>query len=147
MSLEPEFWRRKSLAQMNQEEWEALCDGCAKCCLHKLEDEDSGELLFTSVACRYLDVQRCRCRVYDERLQKMDSCVSLSAAQVEQFRWLPASCAYRLLAEGQDLPAWHPLRSGSPRSVHAAQISVRNKAISESEVDPDQWDLYIIDYL
>ncbi len=139
------FWREKTLQQMSAEEWESLCDGCGKCCLHKLEDEDSGELLLTSVACAYLDCDACRCTVYPERKSYVPECLTLRPEHLDELRWLPASCAYRLLYEGSDLPSWHPLVSGSRESVHANQISVRNKVISETEVDESDWDLYIID--
>jgi len=128
-----EFWKRKSLTEMSQCEWESLCDGCALCCLQKFEDEETGDVYFTDLACRLLDTQSCRCTDYASRAKKVASCLVLSAATPEAFRWLPASCAYRLLADGHELPEWHPLKTGDPNSVHAAGISIQGKAVSETE--------------
>lgn len=130
------FWRRKSLDEMTDREWEALCDGCARCCLHKLEDEDTGEVFFTRVACKLLDITGCRCTHYAERTRWVSDCLDLRKTLYRR-EWLPSTCAYRLLAEGQDLPDWHPLRSKRPESVHRAGISVRDFAISETpDIDP-----------
>jgi hypothetical protein len=128
------FWRRKRLTEMTAEEWESLCDGCGKCCLHKLEDEDSGELYYTNVACHLLELRSCRCRRYAERERWVPDCVRVTPANIATLAWMPATCAYRLLFEGKDLPAWHPLVSGDPESVHAAGVSVRGWAVSERDV-------------
>ncbi len=133
---EEPFWKRKGLAEMTQGEWESLCDGCAKCCLHKLEDIDTGELAFTNVACRLLDVGRCRCGDYERRATLESDCVVLSPRNIAKLAWMPSTCAYRLLAEGKPLPHWHPLVSGDPDSVHRAGISVRGRCISERQAGP-----------
>jgi len=132
-----EFWKRKSLAEMSAVQWESLCDGCALCCLQKLEDEESGDIYYTDVACKLLDLTSCRCRDYGARASKVASCLVLSVDNPEAFAWLPASCAYRLLADGNDLPEWHPLITGNPDSVHEAGISAMGKAVSETE--STQW--------
>ena len=130
------YWERKALDQMSVEEWEGLCDGCAKCCLHKLEDIDTGELAFTNVACRLLDIGACSCGSYERRNALVPDCVVLNPKNVGELVWMPSTCAYRLLAEGKPLPHWHPLVSGDPDSVHRAGISVRGRCISERHAGP-----------
>lgn len=133
MPKPPPFWRTKRLEDMTRAEWESLCDGCGRCCLHKLREEDTGELSYTNVACHLLDLHTCRCRDYRHRKARVPDCVSLTAAEVRKIDWLPPSCAYRRLAEGKNLAWWHPLVSGDPDTVHTAGISVRGRAISERE--------------
>lgn len=135
MTAEP-FWRRKRLHEMTRAEWESLCDGCGKCCLMKLEDEDSGEICATNIACRLLDTHSCQCTSYRTRRSIVPDCIRLSAANLSSFAWLPTTCAYRLLSEGEDLPDWHPLVSGDPETVHSAGISARGWTISENEAGP-----------
>ena len=136
MADEP-FWRRKTLAEMNEAEWESLCDGCGRCCLNKLEEEDSGRIYYTDVGCRLLDTHACRCRDYENRSTQVDDCVRLKPDNVGELSWLPPSCAYRLIAEGRDLYWWHPLMSGDPETVHAAGVSVRGKVSATEETVPD----------
>jgi uncharacterized cysteine cluster protein YcgN (CxxCxxCC family) len=121
------FWKRKSLEEMTAPEWESLCDGCARCCLVKLEDEDTGMIYPTDVGCALLDGGSCRCRSYADRQEKVGDCVRLTPQTIRELSWLPPTCAYRLLAQGRDLYWWHPLVSGDPESVHAAGVSVRGR--------------------
>ena len=127
------FWREKELGDMSDAEWESLCDGCARCCLNKLEDVDNGDIAYTNVACRLLDAASCRCTNYAERQRYVPDCVILTPKSVSEIKWLPSTCAYKILAEGGDLPAWHPLVSGDARSVVTAGISVAGKIVSERE--------------
>lgn len=127
------FWQTKSLSEMSREEWESLCDGCGKCCLLKLEDVDTGEIHPTDVGCRLLDLGTCRCTRYAERKRLVPDCVVLDAENVKELTWMPKTCAYRLVAEGKDLPDWHPLKTGDPESVVRAGVSVRGKIVSERE--------------
>ena len=131
------FWESKRLEEMTRDEWESLCDGCARCCLLKIEDEDTHEIFFTNVVCKYLDQPNCRCTEYKDRNRLVPDCVHVTP-EVARQPWLPGTCAYRLLAEGKPLPAWHPLVSGDPESVHEAGISMRFNAISEEHVHPDE---------
>ncbi len=128
------FWREKSLRQMTRAEWESLCDGCGKCCVHKLEDEDTGELLATNVACRLLDRRSGRCKDYRNRRAYVPECVRLTPEKIGELDWLPSTCAYLLLSQGKDLPDWHPLVTGDAESVHAAGQSVRGWTVSEDDV-------------
>ena len=130
------FWRHKRLDEMTQAEWESLCDGCGRCCLHKLRHEDGGALSFTNVACRLLDLNTCQCGDYADRRRRVPDCVQLTPAALREIDWLPPTCAYRRLAEGQDLAWWHPLVSGDPQTVHDAGVSVRGRAISEKRAGP-----------
>ena len=141
------FWNTKSLQEMTTGEWESLCDGCGRCCLHKLEDIDSGLLFYTNVACRLLDENSCRCTNYPERVSLVSDCMLLSPDRQEQFDWLPLSCAYRRLANGQDLEDWHPLVSGDPESVRRAGISVYGKTVSEEEVRTEELEEHIVTWI
>jgi len=125
------FWRAKSLDQMTQDEWESLCDGCGKCCLHKLQDVDDDSIHVTNVACRFLCHDSIQCSRYAERHRFVANCVKVTPDMGENLRWMPSSCAYRLLAEGEDLPAWHPLVTGRPDSTITSGNSVKGRIIDE----------------
>jgi uncharacterized cysteine cluster protein YcgN (CxxCxxCC family) len=130
------FWETKTLAEMSRTEWESLCDGCGRCCLHKLRDEDTDEISFTNVACRLLDLNTNRCGDYTRRRTKIPDCVQLTPAKLKSVDWLPPSCAYRLLGEGKKLFDWHPLISGTADSVVQAGAGVNGRALSEREAGP-----------
>lgn len=129
------FWQEKSPNEMTTEEWESLCDNCGKCCLHKLEDEDTGKIFYTSVVCDLIDLKSCRCTQYSERCTLVPDCLDLKQHDFADYTWLPTTCAYKLLAEGKDLPAWHPLVSGSSETVNEAGVSISSYAMKESEID------------
>ena len=135
--MNDQFWKRKSLAEMTADEWESLCDGCGMCCMLKVQDEDTGDVFYTDVACRLFDIDTCRCTDYANRAKIVADCLVLTPDEKEAYEWLPDSCAYRRLANGQDLPGWHPLVTGRPESVHEAGISMQGKAVSEK--DADEW--------
>ena len=145
-NLRPRFWETIPLKKMTAPEWEALCDGCGKCCLNKLEFEDTGEVAFTRIACRLLDGESCRCTNYEIRRQFVPDCVQLSPATLPKIAyWMPRTCAYRLLWEGKSLPSWHHLLTGSHDSIHEAGASVRGWTVPEFEVNEDDWEDHIID--
>jgi hypothetical protein len=131
------FWKSKSLAEMTEQEWESLCDGCGRCCLNKLEDEDTGEFLYTRAACRLLDIASCRCSDYANRHDKVSDCVALKPENIGSLGWLPRTCAYRLLDEGKPLQWWHPLVSGRQETVDEAGITVKREAYSEDGLTVD----------
>jgi len=139
------FWRLKTLEEMTSGEWESLCDGCARCCLVKLEDEETGEIHFTDIGCKLLDAGTCRCRDYRRRARLVPDCVKLTPAVVRTLSWLPVTCAYRLVAEGKDLPDWHPLVSGSEESVHEARVSVRGRvSAGEEDLPHEAWPEHVV---
>jgi uncharacterized cysteine cluster protein YcgN (CxxCxxCC family) len=142
-----QWWNTTPLGELNPAQWEALCDGCAKCCLHKLEDEDTAEVFYTKVRCQYLDEEQCRCTDYKRRSILVPNCIHLLAEEVAGYDWLPSTCAYRLRANNEPLPQWHPLVSGDPESVHSAGISIRGRSISDEYVHPDGYDEHIVHWV
>ena len=139
-----QFWRHKSLDQLTPDQWEALCDGCGLCCLQKLKNPTTGKIFYTRVACFLLDMDTCRCSDYELRHVLVPDCVRLSASKIPKLRWLPRTCAYRLLAEGRSLPEWHPLITQDPQSVHHAGVSIRHRAVSEIHVHPDDLENFVV---
>jgi uncharacterized cysteine cluster protein YcgN (CxxCxxCC family) len=138
------FWKTRTLEEMTDAEWESLCDGCARCCLNKLEDEDTGEIAWTDIGCTLLDGESCRCRDYDNRSATVPDCIRLTPAEVRSLTWLPPSCAYRLVEEGRDLYWWHPLVSGDPDTVHAAGVSVRGRTVREDDYPLERWEERVV---
>ena len=135
---EKPFWERKTLDEMTAAEWESLCDGCGLCCLIRFEDEDTGEIIPTRVACKLLDQHLCRCKDYENRKAHVPDCIKLTPGAIESLQWMPKSCAYRRLSEGRTLASWHPLITSDPESVHRAGVSIRDQTISEASLaDPD----------
>ncbi|AJE48356.1 YcgN family cysteine cluster protein [Celeribacter indicus] len=146
MSRREKFWETVPLAKMTEEEWEALCDGCGKCCLNKIEDADTGEVFLTRVACRLLDDHSCQCGQYAIRKRLVPECIQLTPENIaDHAYWMPTTCAYRLLWQGRPLPGWHPLLTGDPESTHAAGVSVRGRTVPEFEVDEEDWEDHIIE--
>lgn len=143
MTAKKPFWREKALLEMTAAEWESLCDGCGRCCLVKLEDEDTARIHFTDLACTLLDLGTCRCGDYENRTERVSDCVKLAPDNVGALNWLPSTCAYRLVAAGRPLPWWHPLVSGDPETVITAGISVKGKAISETGFGQADWESHI----
>ena len=140
--MQTNFWQTKTLDEMSEQEWEALCDGCGKCCLNKLIDEETDELIHTNVSCELLNTHSCACSDYEHRFAIVPDCLKITREKLDDYFWLPSSCAYRLLAEGKSLPSWHPLRTGSKSAMHKAGQSVRGKVVPESKAGP--WEEHII---
>lgn len=147
---EPEkpFWQRKRLSEMSQDEWESLCDGCAKCCLQKISDDGDieGTVYYTDLACDLLDLATCRCSDYHNRHERVPTCVWLKPEDLDEFHWLPSTCAYRRLSEGRDLPEWHPLKTGQPDSARKAGFAVTGRARHVNGLDGDAWPEHIVDW-
>lgn len=143
----PKFWEEKTLSEMTDREWELLCDGCGKCCLHKLEDEDDGEVYYTNIACRLLDLNTCRCSDYTNRLAEVPECLQLSRDDVDEYTWLPESCSYRLMSEKKSLPDWHHLISGSRRRIRDCGHSIKDFAVPEQRVPENEWEEHVIQWV
>ncbi|QFS99346.1 hypothetical protein FIV06_18070 [Labrenzia sp. THAF191b] len=143
-SRELPFWKTRTLEDMTQAQWESLCDGCARCCLNKLEDWDTGEIVWTDVACTLLDGTSCRCKDYHSRATIVPDCIQLTPGEVRTLTWLPPTCAYRLVREGKDLYWWHPLVSGDPETVHLAGISVRGRTIPEDGMALEDYENHVV---
>lgn len=147
MTQHSRFWEAKSLFDMTPEEWESICDGCGKCCLSQLEDEESGQLVFTDVACDLFDANSCQCTDYSNRSVRVPHCVTMDASNVEAAaEFAPPSCSYRLLLEGKPLPDWHHLVSGSRTTIHERACSVRNRVRFQRDVNEDELESYIVDW-
>ncbi|MCQ0093926.1 YcgN family cysteine cluster protein [Roseovarius sp. M141] len=144
--LRPRFWEDTPITRMTRPEWEALCDGCGKCCMNKLEDEDTGEVVMTRVACRLFDDTTCRCAQYPIRHQFVPECIVLKPTNMDtNLYWMPETCAYKLLWQGKKLYDWHPLISGDPQSVHDAGVSMQSRTVPEFEIDEDDWEDHVIE--
>ena len=141
------FWESKTLSEMSQQEWESLCDGCGRCCLNKLEDEDTGEIYFTNVTCKLLDIEQCCCTDYENRKESMPDCMILSVDNHAALEVMPSTCAYRLLQLGKKLPDWHPLISGTKESVIEAGVSIIGKVISEEFIHFEQFPEHLINWV
>jgi len=139
------FWQTTALDQMSPQQWESLCDGCAQCCAHKLEDQETNEIFYTNVVCQYLDTQQCRCNVYPERQQKVPDCIQITPQNAGTLSWIPDSCAYKRLAKGQSLPDWHPLITGNSDSAILANMSVSGKVISEDDINEEDMEDFIVE--
>lgn len=146
MPTETRFWECIPLQSMTQEQWESLCDGCGKCCLHKLQDEFTDIVYYTDIACQYL-TDDCGCKIYNDRAQKVNDCITLTADDVESFHWLPSSCSYRLVYEGKSLPQWHHLISGDRQLVHKNNASVIGKIKSELNIHEEDYEDHIIHWI
>ena len=142
-----EWWNTLPLEALDPEQWEALCDSCALCCLHKLEDDDTGEVYYTGIRCRYLDEATCRCGDYPNRSVLVPHCIDLVGKDCAQLHWLPSTCAYRLRAQGKSLPEWHYLVCGDRDAVHRAGVSIQGRAVSDEYVHPDGYDEHIIHWV
>jgi uncharacterized cysteine cluster protein YcgN (CxxCxxCC family) len=140
------FWEDKSLAEMSPSEWEALCDGCGRCCLIKLEDEETGEIITSDVHCRLLDGDTCKCTDYPNRKKKVPDCIKLTPENVTKIGWIPKSCAYRRLAEGRGLAWWHPLVCGDAETIVEVGISIRGRTVNENDVQPGEWESHAVDW-
>ena len=142
-----DYWNNTPLHELSHEQWEMLCDGCGKCCLHKLQDEDTNAVFYTRVACKLLDTKSGGCQDYDQRFSRVPDCMDVAKMLPSEMAWLPNSCAYRLRADNKPLPQWHPLISGKQSSVHKETKSIRGRVVSEVDVDEADLENYIIRWI
>lgn len=140
------FWKTKSLEEMSKSEWESLCDGCGKCCLNKLEDWDTAEIYWTNIGCELLDCDSCRCKDYENRFEIVEDCIQLTPQTVRTLTWLPPTCGYRLVRDGEDLFDWHPLISGDPNTVHEAGVSVKGRAVPDDGKPAEEYEDNLVDW-
>jgi uncharacterized cysteine cluster protein YcgN (CxxCxxCC family) len=140
------FWEEKTLTEMTPAEWESLCDGCGRCCLVKLEDEDTGTIITSDVHCKLLDGESCKCSDYPNRQKKVPDCIKLTPQNVRTIEWIPKTCAYRRLAEGKGLAWWHPLISGDAETVVDVGVSVRGRTFNERDIKPGEWEDHAVDW-
>ena len=145
MSAKDRFWERIPFKDLNQQQWESICDGCCQCCAHKLQDEDTDEIFKTNVVCQYLDTEKCQCTVYPERHQYVPDCIKITPDNAGTLTWVPETCGYRLLANGKPLPEWHPLETGDPLSAKKANRAVTGKVISEADINEEDFEDYIVE--
>jgi len=145
MSEQTKFWLTTALEDMNDQQWESLCDGCAQCCAHKVQDEETEEIFFSNVVCRYLDTNKCQCSVYQDRHTHVPDCIKITPENAKTLSWIPQTCAYKRLANGLPLPKWHPLETGDPQSTHNANISIINKVINEADINMDDLEDYLVE--
>lgn len=138
------FWQSKSLSEMTDQEWESICDGCGKCCLQKLQDDETEEVYYTNLSCHQLDINACQCKVYQERFSYVGSCINLTAKDVSTFSWLPDTCSYKVLHETGELPNWHPLVTGSRKEMIKQGLTISHYAVNEKNVAEEDWDTHII---
>lgn len=135
--MSKQFWKEKKLEEMSKDEWESLCDGCGLCCLIRLEDEDTGEIVQSNIACKYLNLDTCKCTDYKNRKKNVPDCWVITPENIDKIYWMPDTCAYKLVYQGQDLYDWHPLKSGDKNSTHKEGISYIGEMVSEDETDID----------
>jgi uncharacterized cysteine cluster protein YcgN (CxxCxxCC family) len=140
------FWKTKTLEEMSKTEWESLCDGCGKCCLNKLEDWDTAEIYWTNIGCELLDCDSCRCKDYENRFEIVSDCIQLTPQVVRTLTWLPPTCGYRLVRDGEDLFDWHPLISGNPETVHEVGVSVRGRVVPDNGKQADEYENHLVDW-
>ena len=145
MSENNRFWETTPFEQFTEKQWESICDGCAQCCAHKLQDEDTDEIFLTNVVCQYLDTKKCQCSVYGNRHVHVPDCIKITPANAGSLPWIPDTCGYRLLANGKPLPDWHPLMTGDSESTRKANMTVTDKVISDADVDMDDLEDYLVE--